>query len=425
MKTDHSSKVHDGARLATGAVLQRKCSCGQHASGGECAECRKKREGVLQRAAAGSEPISELPPIVHEVLRSPGQPLDAATRAYMEPRFGYDFSQVRVHTDARADESARAVDALAYTVGKDVVFLEGQYAPNTSNGRRLLAHELTHTVQQEPALQPSRNLVIAPSNSPYEREADQHAQAIDSNHTADASLAEAPMTADHAVPVSPAQSHSLMRQPAAGVARAAQAALRWLAKRGKNVSAHIAKRHVAFRLGKTRFLAGGKEVKKLLTRTIKDPSQVVEQGRRIVFEKVFDRKIGEGGETIVRVVVDRVTGKIVTAFPTRAMLTVGATAISRAAGAATRADEQIQSRRERIAKALEPSLIESIVDFFMGTERIARSEDIFAEERIIERQVEAAIHDIEEDLQRSLSMEERQEVREVIETEMDLTPTAG
>jgi len=67
----------------------------------------------------------------------------------MEPRFGHDFSQVRVHTNAKVAESARAVNALAYTVGRDVVFGVGQYAPTTSAGQRLLAHELTHVVQQQ------------------------------------------------------------------------------------------------------------------------------------------------------------------------------------------------------------------------------------------------------------------------------------
>ncbi len=128
---------------STGGLLQRACACGQHSgSGGECEQCKQKREGMLQRAAINSSPVPAVPPIVHEVLRAPGQPLDTATRAVMEPRFGHDFSGVRVHTGARAAESARAVHALAYTVGRDVVFGAGQYAPATSAGRRLLAHEL-------------------------------------------------------------------------------------------------------------------------------------------------------------------------------------------------------------------------------------------------------------------------------------------
>ena len=91
---------------------------------------------------------SETPGIVSEVLHSSGEPLEAATRAFFESRFGNDFSRVRVHTDARAAESAQAVKARAYTVGHDVVFAAGQYAPRTAAGRQLLAHELTHTVQQ-------------------------------------------------------------------------------------------------------------------------------------------------------------------------------------------------------------------------------------------------------------------------------------
>lgn len=129
-------------------LLQRKCACGGTPGlTGECAECRNKRLSLQRRSTNGAEPAA-VPPIVHEVLRSPGQPLDSATRAFMEPRFGHNFSRVRVHTDAKAAESARAVNALAYTVGRDVVFGAGQYAPGTSEGQRLLAHELTHTSQQ-------------------------------------------------------------------------------------------------------------------------------------------------------------------------------------------------------------------------------------------------------------------------------------
>lgn len=90
------------------------------------------------------------PAIVHEVLRSPGQPMAAATRAFMEPRFDHDFSQVRVHADARAADAAHAVGARAYTVGDRVVMGAGQYRPHSADGRRLLAHELAHVVQQAP-----------------------------------------------------------------------------------------------------------------------------------------------------------------------------------------------------------------------------------------------------------------------------------
>jgi hypothetical protein len=133
--------------IASG-LLQRQCACSQRSGSGECEEGQQQREGTLQRAAINSAPIHEVPPIVHEVLRSPGQALDTPTREFMEPRFGHDFSRVRVHTDAKAAESARAVKALAYTVGSNIVFRTNHYAPETSAGQHLLAHELAHVVQQ-------------------------------------------------------------------------------------------------------------------------------------------------------------------------------------------------------------------------------------------------------------------------------------
>ncbi len=89
-----------------------------------------------------------VPPIIQEVLRSPGQPIDPKTRAHFEPRFGHDFSNVRVHTDARAAKSARTVNASAYTVGQDLVFGYGRYKLESSEGYRLVAHELAHVIQQ-------------------------------------------------------------------------------------------------------------------------------------------------------------------------------------------------------------------------------------------------------------------------------------
>jgi hypothetical protein len=102
--------------------------------------------------------LPQTPSIVHEVLRSPGRPLDARTRAFMEPRFGRDFGGVRVHVDSRAVDSARAIGARAYTAGHDVVFGAGQYQPRTLQGNRLLAHELAH-VQQQMAGSVTRNQV--------------------------------------------------------------------------------------------------------------------------------------------------------------------------------------------------------------------------------------------------------------------------
>jgi hypothetical protein len=91
---------------------------------------------------------SEVPPTVHEALRSPSQPLDPVTRAFMEPRFGHNFSRVRVHSGTAAERSAREVNAHAYTVGHNIVFGMGRFVPGTHEGQRLIAHELTHVVQQ-------------------------------------------------------------------------------------------------------------------------------------------------------------------------------------------------------------------------------------------------------------------------------------
>ena len=148
------SRSSDAAARSTPAaqpgsqLARRTCACGgvAGADGGECAACRA-RWLYLQRRSLGSSRLAVAPSIVHKVLRSPGRPLDSGTRAFFEPRFGHDFGHVRVHTDARAAESARAVDAHAYTVGRDVVFGAGRYAPATSDGRQLLAHELAHVVQ--------------------------------------------------------------------------------------------------------------------------------------------------------------------------------------------------------------------------------------------------------------------------------------
>ena len=159
-------------------LLQRKCACGgTPGPTGECEACRKKRlQRKAQNRELGIRNDSPVPPIVHEVLRSPGQPLDPATRAFMEPRFGHDFSQVRVHTDERAAESAQAVNALAYTVGRNVVFGSRHYAPQTSAGQRLLAHELTHVTQQgSQRWEPQQ---IGPADDAYEREANQIATSL-------------------------------------------------------------------------------------------------------------------------------------------------------------------------------------------------------------------------------------------------------
>ncbi|MFZ0062724.1 MAG: DUF4157 domain-containing protein [Pyrinomonadaceae bacterium] len=178
------------APAATG-VLQRKCAaCGNHTiAGGDCEDCKKKTSiGVqtkltvgaagdayeqeadrvadqvlatpsrgavrgaplqIQRHSGESDgPTSSAPASVDQALSDSGRSLDPAVRQNMEQRFGHDFSRVRVHSGTDAEQSASDVNARAYTVGHDIVFGTGQFAPGTNEGQRLLAHELTHVVQQ-------------------------------------------------------------------------------------------------------------------------------------------------------------------------------------------------------------------------------------------------------------------------------------
>jgi len=176
-----------------GRLLQRKCACRTGSSGTDnCDECRQHATRVqaklrvsgpddafeseadrvaervvgmrgsgridapvmqsatplVQRRGGDSHAGVAAPPIVEEVLRSPGQAMDRRARQFFEPRFGHNFSQVRIHTDATAADSADAVNAAAYTVGSHIIFGRGQFDPAGSSGRRLLAHELSHTIQQ-------------------------------------------------------------------------------------------------------------------------------------------------------------------------------------------------------------------------------------------------------------------------------------
>ena len=235
------SPQRSGLPFAHG-ILQRQCACGQHTpAGSECTPCRRKRES--SRDFSDQHAQATVPNLVSDVLRSPGQPLDPATRALMETRFGHEFSAVRVsasppaiahqslqvseptdayeqeaerlaeaisaerdaapgrstgktsafdnheskfdlsrvrlHTDAQSAESARALNALAYTVGNDIVFGAGQYQPGGRAGQRLLAHELTHVAQQgavgvqsapiihrQPAAAPAKAPAPAPAAAP-------------------------------------------------------------------------------------------------------------------------------------------------------------------------------------------------------------------------------------------------------------------
>jgi len=174
----HKASTPTGRSPSAAKMLQRKCACGGSSSG-ECEECKKKE---LHRKPAGSAGSAIAPQVVHRVLSSPGTPLDAPTRSFFEPRFGHNFSKVRIHADHEAARSAHAVNALAYTVGNDVVFGAGRFSPNTKSGQQLLAHELTHVVQQSSGgvHDVQHKLEIGPANDLPEQEADRFAQQITS-----------------------------------------------------------------------------------------------------------------------------------------------------------------------------------------------------------------------------------------------------
>lgn len=135
---------------------------------------------MLRRKSADQSQIEQIPPLVHDVLRSPGQPLDVDTRAFMERGFERDFSQVRLHTDAKAAQSALALNARAYAAGRDIVFGAGEYAPGLMAGRRLIAHELAHVAQQSSAAASTSTLEIGTASDPMEREADAVADVLTS-----------------------------------------------------------------------------------------------------------------------------------------------------------------------------------------------------------------------------------------------------
>lgn len=146
-----------------GILLQRKCSCGAHTNGAStCDECRNKR---AQRASRGSVKSTAR---VQDVLGEAGQSLAGGARDYFESRFGHDFSGVRLHTGPSAEGSAAELGARAYTVGEHIVFAHGQYDPYSRSGRLLLAHELTHVLQQRSELRrsPATSETVDVSHAP-------------------------------------------------------------------------------------------------------------------------------------------------------------------------------------------------------------------------------------------------------------------
>jgi Domain of unknown function (DUF4157) len=165
---DGASPTFHGWSAARGPMLRRAC-----AFGGGCPRCGNEsalHKHATSRGEARNAPGDVAPPIVHEVLRTQGRPIEPATRAPYEQRFSYDFSKVQVHTGDKAAASATAVDALAYTVGNHVVLGAGYRTSHAGEDGRLLAHELVHVMQWGDHAIPAR-LPIGPADGAAERQA--------------------------------------------------------------------------------------------------------------------------------------------------------------------------------------------------------------------------------------------------------------
>ncbi len=147
---------------------------GGGSSGGGRGGVRRKcaapeAEDNVQRKESGN---SEAPSVVSDAINSSGSRMDVGTQSFMENRFGYDFNNVKIHNDSLAATSAESINALAYTSGNDIVFNRGQYSPDTGSGKKLLAHELIHVVQQNTSIQ-SKNPASHPRSIQKKSNSDQ------------------------------------------------------------------------------------------------------------------------------------------------------------------------------------------------------------------------------------------------------------
>jgi hypothetical protein len=193
---DQPTPRFDFASIAVRRPIQRKATVG--VPGDPTERAAGEEEGTIHRKRAPSAGAGAALDTAAAV-RAPGhggEALPKATREFFEPRFGHDFSAVRVHAGAEATRGARAVEARAYTLGKDIVFGRGEYAPGTAEGTRLLAHELTHVVQQKNGV--SLKGGIGQVGDAYERHADAVADAVVAGRSAGALLAQGPRGAGNA-----------------------------------------------------------------------------------------------------------------------------------------------------------------------------------------------------------------------------------
>lgn len=396
-----------------------------------------ERSGQIGRTNLPGGPASMSPePLIAEAIRSPGQPLDRETRATMESRFGLDFAFARVHTDSRAAESASQMGALAYAVGKDIVFGPGRYKPETQSGKRLLTHELAHVVQQgglatsAPSEAGASRVVHDPS---LEQNADQWA---DNLRAGDAPALPMPRSAPA---VMPSVAEVVLKFAARRLGR------RSIATISKHVARHARRMagralHGVFKYPKRiRTLVQGavKDATALAAKNASAPAERVleEAGVRIVrqttgtpgkfrwmIQKQFSEAIGTKGERILRIIIDQ-TGRIVTAFPADRLAAIGLTAagVTVLTEQLAQAGGVVRERAQRAAKAQEErenridfwEFIPIIGDIWGGSLNEGEYEEL-ADERAMSQLVEGAIAAVETSERRSLSGPEREELAELV-----------
>lgn len=160
------------------------CSCKPHRPHGTCPSCRERRARLSRKGVGHVALEGHRREQVLAVLRSSGRSLDVEARADLEPLFQRDFGRVRVHDDPQAADTAARLNASAYTVGRHIVFAPGRYAPTTPEGRKLLAHELAHVVQQERVADVAvEDLTVGAPDDALEREADRAADLVLASRT--------------------------------------------------------------------------------------------------------------------------------------------------------------------------------------------------------------------------------------------------
>ena len=370
---------------------------------------------------------------VTDVARAPGRPLDNATRAVMETRFGHDFSSIRVHSDDRAAASAERLGATAYAAGRHLVFARGQYAPGTERGRHLLAHELAHVVQQS-GQRPGGDQVQAPPTMVYDAAAERDAESWAEGSGGPAEPLMVPRPA-----VMPSIAEKILKFAA-----------KQLEKRTvRTVSKHIARhaRRIAGRAIHSIF-KNPKEIRYLLQGVVREATEIAgrhptagtqrvieeagiritRQGTgtpgkfRLVIQKVFDREIGTQGERVLRVVLDQ-TGRIVTAFPADRLVAIGLTAagIEALTEGTARAGEAVHAQAER-AEAAEKAREERIdiwefvpfIGDIWGGSLNEGEDEMLRQEREIAALIKETLDDVEKSEQRTLGAPERHELEQLI-----------